>query len=101
MTTTDSTTWRYPASWKNHLLRTHPSGVQRGVSRMAGVTQLHSMRRDEGGAFNDLWMGKPDFTPEFERALEASVRDMRAEQRGPRPVETIAPDAIDRAIERV
>lgn len=73
--------WTYPAIWKRFLLQYYPSSSASTASRMGRVKQIHSMRRGTDGTFNQLWGGKPDFHPEFERALEMAVQDMREEGR--------------------
>lgn len=73
--------WTYPALFKRYLLQYFPSSSTTHATRTGGVKQLHSMRRGPDGSFNQLWAGKPDFHPEFERALEKAVEDMREEGR--------------------
>lgn len=73
--------WTYPRLWKQYLLQYFPSSSAAAATRTGRVKQMHSMRRGTDGTFNQLWAGKPDFHPEFERALEKAVEDMREEGR--------------------
>lgn len=99
--------WTYPALWKRFLLQHYPSSSSAVATRMGRVRQLHSMRRGTDGTFNQLWGGKPDFHPEFERALERAVEDMREEGRiqnvvvPHNPLVSLDGSAVFEAIERL
>lgn len=71
-----------PPSWQRHLLRVYPYAA-RGeataqISHVKAYQQLHQTERNADGYVN-LWAGKPDFNPAFERGLERAARDRRAE----------------------
>lgn len=69
--------WRYPTAWEDHLLKTYPGAlVKAQPSKVRPHAQLHSMRRDEQGRFNDLQGGKPKFTEAFARDLQKVVEAM-------------------------
>lgn len=72
-----------PKMFANYLLHDYTRGPRTvAATRMRAHLQLHSMRRDEAGRFNDLEGGKPAWTKPFERDLERVVRDMRAGEWG-------------------
>lgn len=96
---------RCPAAFTDFLLRRHAHTPRDGQSRMRAHLQLHSMRRDEAGRFNNLEMGGiPKHNPDFIRDLERSVREARRGEWGHEykphksPAELISPVAIDAAI---
>ena len=109
--------WRYPDAWRKWLFGemqgaagTAPRTHRRGGKPLA-LGQLHSMRRDEQGRFNDLSGGKPDFTPDTYEWLQQIADEMRAAgsvynltppaEPAVNPCSRIDPMAIEEAIRRM
>lgn len=72
-----------PKTWSHHLLRVYPYAArgqaEAQISHVKAYAQLHQTERNGGGYVN-LWSGRPDFNPAFERGLEKAARDLRAER---------------------
>lgn len=97
--------WGCPRAWEHHILHTHPSGAAAsGGSQMRPHAQLHSMRRDEAGRFNNLEGGIPRMLDvvldDLQRGIEEEQRAGRfhAPGRQRAGVEAIDPAAIEAAI---
>ena len=100
---------RYPSAWADHLLKTFPGVVRKSaLATVRPHSQLHSMRRDEQGRFNDLEGGIPKmteaFTRDLQRVVDAMIDAGEVANTTPRLptaaslVETIDPYAIEAAI---